>query len=290
MPYTRFRVRTSGGSMVNIAPNVNNRLNVRDAGGTNREITNSPDAAPPTGEFPVRKRDNSQVTIPFFVIQQANPLVVPAVPGVTITSPVDPWNVNYSDPVLLAADCTLNGSSTSAANVVWTSSLMGDLYTGATTTLKDLTVGTHLITATFSNPPDPNPATDTVTVTVANVATPPTVTILSPVTGQDYSVGSAITCNATAMDAVNGDLSEDIRWYDTTTRGVLYTGKTFSLKNLKPGTHTIIASCADKDLPPNEGQDSVTINIVAIEPDVTRLALQNEVVIGRQAYGSGVVQ
>lgn len=287
MPYTRFRVRTSGGSMVNIAPNVNNRLNVRDTGGTNREITNSPDAAPPTGEVPVVSLSGT-VTIPWWYVTQVEPVPLAAVPVVTITSPAAPISVDTGDAVTLTASCTLDGSPASAATVVWTSSLTGYLYTGAATTLTDLAVGVHTITATFSNPP--NTSTDTVTVTVTNVAAPPTVTILSPTSGESYSAGSAVKFNATAVDTVDGDLSSSIKWYSNTTTGVLYEGQTFVLSGLSPGTHTIRATCRDTDSPPNEGEDSVTLYIVSDAPDVTKLALKSEIVIGRQVYGSGVVQ
>ena len=287
MPFTRFRVRTSGGSMVNIAPNVNNRLNVRDVGGTNREITNSPDAAPPTGEVPVVSLSGT-VTIPWWYVTQVEPVPLAAVPVVTITSPAAPISVDTGDVVTLEASCTLDGNPASAATVVWTSSLTGDLFTGAGATLTNLAVGVHTITATFSNPP--YTATDTETVTVTNVATPPTVTILSPTTGDSYPYKSAIKFNATAVDTVDGELSERIKWYSNTTTGVLYEGQTFVLSGLSPGTHTIRATCRDTDSPPNEGEDSVTLYIISDAPDVAELPLKGQIVIGRQAYGSGVVQ
>lgn len=287
MPYTRFRVRTSGGSMVNIAPNVNNRLNVRDTGGTNREITNSPDAAPPTGQVPVVSVSGT-VTIPWYYITSVEPVLSDAVPVVTITLPVGSPSVDTGDAVTFQASLTLDGNTADAANVVWTSDITGYLFTGAKATLTDLAVNTHTITATFSN--KSNTSTDTVTVTVTNVATPPTVTILSPETGTSYPAGSAVKFNATAVDTVDGDLSSSIKWYSNTTTGVLYEGQTFVLSGLPPGTHTIRATCRDTDSPPNEGEDSVTLYIVSDAPDVTKLALKSEIVIGRQVYGSGVVQ
>ena len=288
MPFTRFRVLTSGGAMVNIAPNVNNRLNVRDVGGTNREITNSPDAAPPTGEVPIVGVSGT-VTIPWWYVTSVEPVPIAAVPGVTITSPAAPISVDTGDAVTLQATCTLDGSSASAATVVWTSSLTGYLYTGEATTLTNLAVGVHTITATFSNPP--YTATDTETVTVTNVATPPTVTILSPETGTSYPAGSAVKFNATAVDTVDGDLSSSIKWYSNTTTGVLYEGQTFVLNGLLPGTHTIRATCRDTDSPPNEGEDSVAITIFSESPDVRNLELRGEIILGNKtAYGSVTMQ
>ena len=287
MPYTRFRVRTSGGSMVNIAPNVNNRLNVRDAGGTNREIINSPDAAPPTGEVPVVSVSGT-VTIPWYYITSAEPVPIDAVPVVTITSPIGSPSVYTGDAVTLAASLTLDGNPADAANVVWASDITGYLFTGAGATLTDLSVDTHLITATFSN--KSNTSTDTVTVTVNNVAAPPTVTIWSPENNTFYTVNSSVKFNATAVDTVDGPLSDDIKWYSNTSSKVLYTGQTFTLDTLPLGPHTIRATCRDKDPEPNEGEDSITLTIVGNTPDLTELPLEGQIVIGRQVYGSGVVQ
>jgi len=283
----RLPVKQAGG-IIKYVPPVSNRINVRNQAGVLQVIVNVPDAVPPAGEFPVRKQDNSQVTIPFWVVQQVEPVPIAAVPGVTITSPAAPISVDTGDAVTLQATCTLDGSPASAATVVWTSDIIGYLFTGAGATLTDLSVNTHLITATFSNPP--YTAIDTVTVTVNNVATPPTVTILSPTTGDSYPYGSAIKFNATAVDTIDGDLSSSIKWYSNTTTGVLYEGQTFVLSELSPGTHTIRATCRDTDLPPNEGEDSVTLYIISDAPDVTELPLEGQIVIGRQAYGSGVVQ
>ena len=287
MPLTLFRVIKSGGTMFNIAANVNNRLNVRDAGGTNREITNSPDAAPPTGEVPVISLSGT-VTIPWWYVTFVGPVPIDAVPVVTITSPIGSPSVYPGDAVTLAASLTLDGNTADAANVVWTSNITGYLFTGAGATLTDLSVNTHLITATFNN--QSYSSTDTVTVTVNNVAAPPTVTILSPENNDSYTVGSSIKFNATAVDTVDGPLSNRIKWYSNTTTGVLYEGQTFDLNSLPPGTHTIRATCRDLDSPPNEGEDSVTLYIEGDAPDVTELPLEGRIVIGRQVYGSGVVQ
>ena len=163
------------------------------------------------------------------------------------------------------------------------------MFTGAKATLTDLAVNTHTITATFSN--KSNTSTDTVTVTVNNVAAPPTVTILSPTSGESYPAGSAVKFNATAVDTVDGDLSSSIKWYSNTTTGVLYEGQTFVLNGLLPGTHTIRATCRDTDSPPNEGEDSVAITIFSESPDVRNLELRGEIILGNKtAYGSVTMQ
>jgi hypothetical protein len=113
---------------------------------------------------------------------------------------------------------------------------------------------------------------------------------LSPETGTSYPAGSAVKFNATAVDTVDGDLTSSIKWYSNTTTGVLYEGQTFVLNGLLPGTHTIRATCRDTDSPPNEGEDSVTLYIISDAPDVTELPFKGQILVGRQVYGSGVVQ
>ena len=285
MTVIRLPVKQAGGAIKYVPPYLaSNRIYVKDSAGTYQAIVNVPDAVPPAGEFPVRKQDNSQVTIPFWVVQQVEPVPIDAVPVVTITLPVGSPSVDTGDAVTFQASLTLDGNTADAANVVWTSDITGYLFTGAGATLTNLAVNTHTISNQLYT------STDTVTVTVNNVAAPPTVTILSPATGESYPAGSAVKFNATAVDTLDGDLSERIKWYSNTTTGVLYTGQTFVLSGLSPGTHTIRATCRDLDSPPNEGEDSVTLYIASDAPDVTELPLEGQVVIGRQAYGSGVVQ
>lgn len=291
MPFIRLPVTQAGGAIKYVPPYLaSNRIYVKDFAGTYHAIVNVPDAVPPAGEFPVRKQDNSQVTIPFFFISEAPGPFLVETPGVTIISPaagLPPFNVG--DSVTLEASCTLNGIPASPANISWSSDKDGPLYIGASTTITNLSVNTHVITASFTNG---TTATDSETVTVDNPvpASAPTVTILSPENDDSYFVGSSVKFNATAVDTDDGPLSDSIKWYSSTTSKVLYTGSTFTLNTLPPGTHKIRATCQDNDPQPNEGEDSITLTIVSNTPDVTQLALEGQVVISRQAYGSGVVQ
>jgi hypothetical protein len=286
--FVRFQVRKSNDTLANITPNVNSRISVRDQGNTLREIVNSPDAVPPTGEVPVRMADGTTInTVPYWWIGQVQPVPLLGTPGVTITSPAAPVTVDVLDTVLLQASCTLDGSPSSASTVVWSSSLDGQLGVGESVSTDALTVGVHTITASFTNG---TTATDTETVTVVNASTPPVVTILSPSDSSTFEFGAAITFTATAVDAVDGNLSSSIKWYRNTASGLLYEGQTFVFSSLPPGQHEIRAVCNDNDAPPNQGSDTVNVLINKSTPGLTQLALQDQVVIGRQSYGGQVTQ
>jgi hypothetical protein len=289
MPYIVFQVKRAIGGPLAIVANANNRIEVRDQGNVLREIVNSPDATPPTGEVPVRRFNGTIITkVPYWTIQQnPPPILLPATPGVAITSPAAPVIVDVLDTVLLQATCTLNGSPSSASTVVWSSNLDGQLGVGESVSTDALTVGVHTITASFTSG---TTATDTETVTVINASAPPVVTILSPSDSGTFEYGAAIKCTATAEDIVNGNLSSSIKWYRNTAAGLLYEGATFDLAGLPPGQHIIRATCNDNETPPNQGQDTVTVYVSQGTFGLNGLALQDEVVIGRQSYGGQVTQ
>ena len=289
MPYIVFQVKNAIGSSKTIVANGNNRIEVRDQGSVLREIVNSPDATPPTGEVPVRRTTGTVIIkVPYWTIQQPPPIALPAVPGVTITTtPPPPVIVDVLDTVLLQATCTLNGSPADALTVVWSSNLDGKLGIGRSVSTDSLTVGTHTITASFTNS---TTATDTETVQVINASAPPTVTISSPNDSSTFEYGAAIKCAATAEDIVDGPLSSYIKWYRNTAAGLLYEGATFDLTGLTPGQHIIRAVCNDNETPPNQGQSTVTVYVSQGTFGLNGLALQDEVVIGRQSYGGQVTQ
>jgi len=283
-----FRVRKTNESLVSIGLNVSNRISVRDQGNVLREIVNSPNAAPPTGQVPVRRQNGTTITtVPYFWVGDASPLAVPATPAVTIISPAGPISVDVSVEVLLQASCTLNGNPASASTVVWSSNLDGQLGVGTSVLTDALTLGVHTITASFTNV---TTATDTETVTVINASLPPVVTILSPSESSTFEFGATITFTATAVDAVDGNLSSSIKWYRNTASGLLYQGQTFTISGLPPGQHEIRAVCNDNDVPPNQGLDTVNVLINKSTFGLTELALQDQVVIGRQSYGGRVTQ
>jgi hypothetical protein len=275
---------------VSIPASVNGKLRVRNQAGTTvYEINNVPNSAPPTGELPVRKRvDGLNALIPWNYISKVSPQILTLLPTVTIVLPSAPLVVTAGTVVTLQATCTLGGSPASTDNIAWSSNLNGNLGTGGYLQVSSLIVGAHTITATFVN--KELTATDTETVTVNNPAIPPVVTIVTPTGGNTFAFGASITFNATAVDAVDGNLSQNIVWSINTDASFSYVGQTFTVSNLPIGNHTVLASCFDNDLSPNEGNDFVNITIVAATPYQGNVPLAGAVVVSQQQQTRATAQ
>ncbi len=187
--------------------------------------------------------------------------ILPSPPVVTITAPTTGTTlfagttVTFTGTALDATDGTLTGG------LLWTSDADGLIGTGGTFTRKNLSVGTHVITAA---------ATDSgnligigqisVIVRPPNVA--PSITINLPVANAKLVTGKTVLLNATATDPEDGDLSSLIQW--TSDRdGSLGTGATRLLPTLSVGTHTITASVTDRD-----GAKTTATTTVVVSPAV----------------------
>jgi hypothetical protein len=88
---------------------------------------------------------------------------------------------------------------------------------------------------------------------------PPIVDLLTPDNGDEFAQGTMIDFSATATDATDGDLSDDIIWRSSII-GQFETGPSFSLSTLPPGIHTISAEATDSD--GLTGSDAIVIYIV----------------------------
>jgi len=289
VPLNSLRVTQQTNFVVSIPASVNGKLRVRNQAGTVYEINNVPNSAPPTGELPVRKQvDGLNALIPWSYISKVSPQILTLAPAVTIVLPSAPLVVTAGTVVTLQATCTLAGSPASTDNIAWSSNLNGNLGTGGYLQVSSLIVGAHTITATFVN--SELTATDTETVTVNNPATPPVVTIVTPTGGNTFAFGASITFNATAVDAVDGNLSQNIVWSINTDASFSYVGQTFTVSNLPIGNHTVLASCFDNDLSPNEGNDFVNITIVAATPYQGNVPLAGAVVVSQQQQTRATAQ
>ena len=288
-PLTSFRVKRQTNFVVSIPASVNNKLRVRNQAGTNYEINNEPNVAPPTGELPVRKQvDGLNALIPWSYISKVVPIAVTEPPAVTIVLPSGAISQSAGTTVKLQATCTLNGSPADTNNIAWSSQLNGDLGTGGYLQVNNLVVGAHTITATFVN--SGLTATDTESVTITNPAVPPVVTIFTPSNNSTFSFGGTITFNATAVDAVDGNLSGNIVWSINTDASFRRVGQTFTINDLPIGDHTVLASCFDNDLSPNLGSNFVNIRIVAATPYQGNVPLAGTVVVDQQQQTRATAQ
>ncbi len=90
--------------------------------------------------------------------------------------------------------------------------------------------------------------------------TAPTVSVISPSTGDNFTAGDSISFNGTSSDVEDGNLTASLSW-SSNLDGVIGNGGSFSTSFLSEGTHTITATTADSDGLP--GSDSITITIIA---------------------------
>ncbi|HNT86286.1 MAG TPA: S8 family serine peptidase, partial [Candidatus Hydrogenedentes bacterium] len=149
--------------------------------------------------------------------------------------------------------------------VQWTSSINGNLGTGATISYDGLAYGVHTITAraTF---PDSSSVQSAISVTVVN--DPPNVTIVSPVNGAVFLQGQPVFLAATSSDInlPGGQLSDaQVSWY---VDGVFIGNghsRTIAAGTLSIGTHVIRVDGTDGLL---SDSDSVTITTNPNPPDL----------------------
>jgi YD repeat-containing protein len=129
-----------------------------------------------------------------------------------------------------------------SGNVRWTSSLDGELGSGGSLAVNSLTLGTHTITVTITDAAGLS-RSDALTVNVGRIG--PGLTILYPTDGYITEAGWSLNFNASANDAVDGDLSQAIRW-TSSIDGAIGSGGTFS-RQLSLGQHVITASVSDSN-------------------------------------------
>jgi hypothetical protein len=108
-------------------------------------------------------------------------------------------------------------------------------------------------------------------VTVTKTNRLPTVTIVAPVEGDTFSEGKWIEFQATTDDPDEEDRGAlVVEWYEGDTW--LGRGKTFSIKNLKPGTHAISVIVADEGGLGEERTVTITVEKKEEEPGFAGLA------------------
>ncbi len=177
-------------------------------------------------------------------------------PVVAITHPDNGASITFGE------NLTFSGSATDedgdlSDNLVWSSSIDGQIGTGKTFATPSLSIGTHTITAAvFDN--QGLEGSSQVTITVEQNQAP-VVTITSPENGARFTYGESITFSGSATDE-DGDLSANIIW--TSSRdGQIGNGSTLAISDLSIGSHTITAMVTDsKEM---KGSDQVVVTIEA---------------------------
>jgi extracellular elastinolytic metalloproteinase len=183
-------------------------------------------------------------------------------PVVAISSPANGAGFTEGDAVTFSGSASDTEDGDISASLVWTSSLDGQIGTGASFTTSTLSTGSHTVTASVTDSGGAN-GSDSISISVAAAGgnTAPTVAISSPANGASFTEGDAVTFSGSASDTEDGDISGSLVW-TSSLDGQIGTGASFTTSALSAGSHTITASVTDSG--GASGSDSISISVVAV--------------------------
>ncbi|MCG8455995.1 MAG: Ig-like domain-containing protein, partial [Holophagales bacterium] len=197
-------------------------------------------------------------------------------PVVTILAPADGSTLVEGAPTPFQAQ-VVDEDVGLEQQVSWSSDVQGNLGTGASLTLSNLTLGSHVITASVIDSAS-FPGSDSITLTVV-ANTPPSVSITSPAAGSSSVEGESVSFAATATDAEDGDLAASLVW-SSDLDGQIGAGATFATTALSVGSHNITASASDSSGAP--ASDAIPLIVTPNTPPI--------VVITAPADGTSITE
>jgi len=154
-----------------------------------------------------------------------------------------------------------DGALTGAA-LVWSSSVDGQIGTGASFTTSALSVGAHTITLTAT---DSQGATGSasilVTITAPPSNQPPTAGITAPADSSSFVQGAGVTFIGTGSDPEDGALTGAALVWTSSVDGQIGTGASFTTSALSVGAHTITLTATDSQ--GATGSASILVTITA---------------------------
>lgn len=177
------------------------------------------------------------------------------IPTVGITAPADSSSFNQGSFITFSGsgvdveDGNLTGSS-----LVWTSSIDGQIGTGNSFTIKDLSIGNHAIRLTATDSAS-TADTDSISITVGNSS--PVAAITSPVTGVTVNEGVSVTFVGTGTDTEDGALGGNSLIWRSNKDGYIGMGTSTTATYLSSGSHTITFQVTDSD--GATGTSSITV-------------------------------
>lgn len=149
------------------------------------------------------------------------------------------------------------------AAIAWSSSINGALGTGGNFGRSDLSIGTHVITASITDSQG-NTTTAVRNITVqAPVNTAPTVSITSPANGASLTAGVSFTLSGSANDTQQGNMSSSIQWLLNGTT-VIANGASGTATISNPGSYSIVARVTDNG--GLTGSQTVNVTVVSAPP------------------------
>ncbi len=176
-------------------------------------------------------------------------------PVANITAPADRSSYTSGVNVIFQGTGTdTEDGALAGGDLVWSSSLDGQIGTGTLLTVNNLSNGTHLITLTATDS-DNDTGTDAIIITITN--RPPTALITAPVSGSDYDEGALITFTGTGIDPEEGALAGNALVWSSSLDGQIGTGSPLAVQSLSNGNHVITLTVTDTD----GDDDTSTINV-----------------------------
>lgn len=184
----------------------------------------------------------------------------PQPPSASIISPRNGHTFTNGDLISFKGDGTdpedgiLSGSS-----LKWASSINGDIGTGNSFSLSNLSIGSHLITLTGT---DSMGMTNRVSIRITVNPAPPVAYIDTPAEGEVFFYRQPIEFSGSGNDLQDGQLGGSSLVWTSSLNGIIGDRNQFTYSNLSSGTHTIILTVIN-----SYGlQDTEQINITIKSP------------------------
>lgn len=198
-----------------------------------------------------KSADSTSISI---VVNPANNTL----PVATITSPSNGMTYNHNNYL----EFTGTGYDTedawlSGVSLVWLSNKDGQLGTGNTINTNTLSGGTHRISLTVT---DSAGTSNTATIELTVLNTPPTATINYPADGSTFSLGDAIPFDGSGIDSEDGNLTANSLVWTASNYGIIGFGTNISINFIPAGT-AITINLKTVDSGSLVDSDSITITV-----------------------------
>ncbi|OGO37882.1 MAG: hypothetical protein A2W35_04195 [Chloroflexi bacterium RBG_16_57_11] len=165
-------------------------------------------------------------------------------PSVEITSPNNgnAYTAYQGDALTFSATATDEIDDDLSDEIVWSSDTGQISHTGASFQFSNLSIGTHVITASVQDRHGLT-GSDTIAITIVNA--PPVVTIDVPADNSYFSDQANVNLRGTATDPGVGSISDQIAWTSSLDAGFSATGASINTTSLSIGVHNIRAYVMD---------------------------------------------
>ncbi len=179
------------------------------------------------------------------------------IPTAAITAPATGSTFGQGQFINLAGTGTDTEDGQLQGNaLVWSSQIDGQIGTGNSITVNNLSAGTHTIRLTVTDSAHTS-GTASISITVGN--TPPTAVINYPADGATINEGYSITFSGTGTDPEDGSLSGSALVWRSNKDGQIGIGNSPLVSFLSSGPHVITLSVTDSD--GATGSDTIALTV-----------------------------